>query len=380
MRNGKTLVILGLVTLAVVLAAIFTRQESTAIPRQGERLFPQLMANINDTTEVVGVSKNETFTLTRRDGHWVVKEKSDYPADANKVRQLIVGTAQFRRVEPKTRNPELYEKLSVEGINKEAAKSVKISLKNTSGAALAEFLLGERRWSRGDPSLSEYYVRLPDDPQAWLVEGKIPDDKSPTNWLDDEILELDSARVREVRVTHPDGDKVTVRHSKPSANDYQLLGLPEGAEVEFNYAVNSIGNTLTSLTLDNVKPAPEVRFKNGTGLSVELETFDGLRVQMQTMKDGEDNLAWFSAMFDSSLIHEDERANKETTESADKDAKKKSRLKAPDDVKKEAATLNARWKDWVYVVPQYRIDSLGKKKSELIKFTKKTKSGKKTGG
>ena len=380
MRNGKTLVILGLVTLAVVLAAIFTRQESTAIPRQGERLFPQLMANINDTTEVVGVSKNETFTLTRRDGHWVVKEKSDYPADANKVRQLIVGTAQFRRVEPKTRNPELYEKLSVEGINKEAAKSVKISLKNTSGAALAEFLLGERRWSRGDPSLSEYYVRLPDDPQAWLVEGKIPDDKSPTNWLDDEILELDSARVREVRVTHPDGDKVTVRHSKPSANDYQLLGLPEGAEVEFNYAVNSIGNTLTSLTLDNVKPASEVRFENGTGLSVELETFDGLRVQMQTMKDGEDNLAWFSAMFDSSLIHEDERANKETTESADKDAKKKSRLKAPDDVKKEAATLNARWKDWVYVVPQYRIDSLGKKKSELIKFTKKTKSGKKTGG
>lgn len=380
MRNGKTLVILGLVTLAVVLAAIFTRQESTAIPRQGERLFPQLMANINDTTEVVGVSKNETFTLTRRDGHWVVKEKSDYPADANKVRQLIVGTAQFRRVEPKTRNPELYEKLSVEGINKEAAKSVKISLKNTSGAALAEFLLGERRWSRGDPSLSEYYVRLPDDPQAWLVEGKIPDDKSPTNWLDDEILELDSARVREVRVTHPDGDKVTVRHSKPSANDYQLLGLPEGAEVEFNYAVNSIGNTLTSLTLDNVKPAPEVRFKNGTGLSVELETFDGLRVQMQTMKDGEDNLAWFSAMFDSSLIHEDERANKETTESADKDAKKKSKLKAPDDVKKEAATLNTRWKDWVYVVPQYRIDSLGKKKSELIKFTKKTKSGKKTGG
>ena len=126
MRNGKTLVILGLVTLAVVLATIFTRQESTAIPRQGERLFPQLMANINDTTEVVGVSKNETFTLTRRDGHWVVKEKSDYPADANKVRQLIVGMAQFRRVEPKTRNPELYEKLGVEGINKEAAKSVKI--------------------------------------------------------------------------------------------------------------------------------------------------------------------------------------------------------------------------------------------------------------
>jgi hypothetical protein len=172
MRNGKTLVILGLVTLAVVLAAIFTRQESTAIPRQGERLFPQLMANINNTTEVVGVSKNETFTLTRRDGHWVVKEKSDYPADANKVRQLIVGTAQFQRVEPKTRNPELYEKLGVEGINKEEAKSVKISLKNTSGVALAEFLLGERRWSRGDPSLSEYYVRLPDDPQAWLVEGK----------------------------------------------------------------------------------------------------------------------------------------------------------------------------------------------------------------
>lgn len=379
MRNTKTLVILGVVTLAVVLAAVFSRKESTAIPRQGEPLFPNLMASINETAEVVGMSKSETFTLTRRDGRWVVKEKSGYPADTDKVHEFLVGAAQLRRVEPKTRNPDLYHKLGVEDADAKGSESLKISLKNAGGDALAAFILGKGRWSKGDPSLREYYVRLPGNPQAWLVEGKLSDDKSPIRWLDDEILKLDSDRVREVRVTHPNGHRVIVRREQPGDDDYQLVGVPKGATVDPVYAVNSIGNGLTSLTLDDVKPASGVRFKKRTGIAVELKTFDGLWVKMQTMKVGDKNLARFTANFDASLVHEKAQAEKQAKKPEDKEANKEPKLRPPDAVKKEAEELTARWKDWVYVVPQYRIDSLAKKKSELIKSTKKGASAKKAG-
>ncbi len=373
MRNSRTLAILGLITLAAVLAAIFSRQESTAIPREGEPLFPELMSNINDTVEVARIGKDETFTLTRRDDGWGVKEKAGYPAAAEKVHQLIVGSAQLRRVEPKTRKPELYDKLGVEDVDQEGAKSVKISLKNTSGDALAEFILGERRWGAGDPDLSQYYVRLPNDPQVWLVEGNIPDDKSLVSWLDNEILEIDSARIREVRVTHPDGHTVVVRRSDPNSNDYELVGLPKGAELESQWAVNSIGNTFTDLTLDDVRPASDVKFKKPADLTVELDSFDGLRIRMETMKRDDKNFARFSARFEPSLVRDDGKT--ETAESGDKDTDEKAKLKDSDAVKKQAEALNARWKDWLYVIPRYRIDGLAKKKSDLIKSEKTPKAG-----
>lgn len=372
MRSSQTLVILGLVTLAIVLAAaIFSQRESTGIPNQGEPLFPELMANINETAEVIHVSKDEALTLARHDGRWVVKEKANYPADVDKVHQLLVGTAQLRRVEPKTRKPELYDKLGVEDVDKEGAKSTKILLKNGNGNVLADFILGENRWVTGKPSLRQYYVRLPGDPQAWLVEGNIPDDKSTNHWLDDDILTLDAERVREVKVTHPDGRKVIVRRADPNTKDYQLVGLPKGAEVESASALNSIGNVLTNIVLEDVKPDLQVDFEKRAGLSVELKTFDGLLVTMKTMKDGNNNLARFRATFDASLVHR-EKASKEKNESDDKGANKKSKLEEPDVVKKEAETLSVRWTGWVYVIPEYRIDILAKEKSHLIKKKKKT--------
>ena len=83
MPGRKTILVLAAVTGVVTLAAIFSKQDSSAIPGQGEPLFPELMAQINDARQVSGVSSDGSFTIKRRDDGWVVKEKSDYPADAD---------------------------------------------------------------------------------------------------------------------------------------------------------------------------------------------------------------------------------------------------------------------------------------------------------
>lgn len=380
MLGRKTILVLAAVTVVVALAAIFSKQDSSAIPGQGEPLFPELMAQINDARQVSGISGDGSFTIKRRDDGWVVEEKSDYPADADKVHRLLLGTAQLKRIEPKTRKPELYAQLGVEDVDADGSESLKFTLKNAGGDALADFILGTRRPATGNPNLSEYFVRVPGNPQTWLVEGKLPDDKNPINWVDREILELDSKRVRAVRVTHANGDKIIVRRPGPSADDFELVGLPKGAQIKDVYAVNGIGNGLTNLSLDDVKPASAVRQdKKKAAMSVEITTFDGLRVTMHTRKNGKENLAWFSAAFDPALVNEDTKVAKTETGSEAQDADEQTGLKAADAVKQEAETLNTRWKGWVYVVPQYRVDSVAKKKSDLIKFSKKQDSGKTAG-
>jgi hypothetical protein len=404
MLGRKTILVLAAVTVVVALAAIFSKQDSSAIPGQGEPLFPELMAQINDARQVSGVSSDGSFTIKRRDNSWVVEEKSNYPADADKVHRLLLGTAQLTRIEPKTRKREYYARLGVEDVDVAGSTSLKIALKDAGDRTLAALILGTRRPATGNPNLSEYFVRVPDNPQTWLVEGKLPDDKNPINWVDREILELDSKRVREVRVTHANGDKIIVRRPDPSADDFELVGLPKGAEIKDVYAVNSIGNGLelvglpkgaeikdvyavnsignglTNLSLDDVKPASAVRQdKKKAAMSVEITTFDGLRVTMHTRKNGKENLAWFSAAFDPALVYEDTKVAKTETGSEAQDAGTQTGLKAADAVKQEAETLNTRWKGWVYVVPQYRVDSVAKKKSDLIKFSKKQGSRKTAG-
>lgn len=380
MLGRKTILVLAAVTVVVALAAIFSKQDSSAIPGQGEPLFPELMAQINDARQVSGVSSDGSFTIKRRDDGWVVEEKSDYPADADKVHRLLLGTAQLTRIEPKTRKPELYAQLGVEDVDADGSQSLKFTLKNAGGDALADFILGTRRPAIGDPNLSGYFVRVPGNPQTWLVEGKLPDDKNPINWVDREILELDSKRVRAVRVTHANGDKIIVRRPDPSADDFELVGLPKGAQIKDVYAVNGIGNGLTNLSLDDVKSASAIRQdKKKAAMSVEITTFDGLRVTMHTRKNGKENLAWFSAAFDPALVYKDAKPEKTETGSEAQDADEQTGLKAADAVKREAETLNTRWQGWVYVVPQYRVDSVAKKKSDLIKFSKKQDSRKTAG-
>ena len=380
MLGRKTILVLAAVTVVVALAAIFSKQDSSAIPGQGEPLFPELMAQINDARQVSGISSDGSFTIKRRDDGWVVEEKSNYAADADKVHRLLLGTAQLTRIEPKTRKPEFYAQLGVEDVDADGSQSLKFTLKNAGGDALADFILGTRRPATGNPNLSEYFVRVPGNPQTWLVEGKLPDDKNPINWIDREILELDSKRVREVRVTHANGDKIIVRRPDPSADDFELVGLPKGAQIKDIYAVNGIGNGLTNLSLDDVKSASAIRQdKKKAAMSVEITTFDGLRVTMHTRKNGKENLAWFSAAFDPALVYKDAKPEKTETGSEAQDADEQTGLKAADVVKQEAETLNTRWQGWVYVVPQYRVDSVAKKKSDLIKFSKKQDSGKTAG-
>ena len=70
--------------------------------------------------------------------------------------------------------------------------------------------------------------RAVDDPQSWLAEGSLPEMRSPLDWLDKGLLQLDDDRVRSVTVHHADGEVVSVSRRDPTASDFELADLLEG--------------------------------------------------------------------------------------------------------------------------------------------------------
>jgi hypothetical protein len=335
-------------------------------------MFPDMRARVNDANEIKVSHQSETVTVVRRDHSWVVLEKSNYPAAEDRVRQYLIGLAQLRRLEPKTRNPERYVELGLDDIGEKNTKSAHVSVTDSDGGKIADLIVGDRRPAKSDPSKSELFVRVQDDPQSWLVEGKLPNYYTTTDWLDKTILKLDRKRIREVKIIHEDGEEVAMRRQDKTANDFQLLNVPKQAKVKSTFSINSIANAFADLTLDDVLPQTEKKIATGTGLRAELTTFDGLRIIMETVKNDDDTYARFIANFDPLLIeqktaHEAADANSAKSESSGQPPQGKN----AEAVKNEVERLNARWQGWSYKLPSYRFNSIAKRRDDLLEVESK---------
>ena len=377
MRGARSILILAAVTAIVVGAVVSVDRESSTTARSGEIVFPGLLDQVNSVVRVRVTGNEGKFTLTRDRDTWVVEEKERYAADPDRVHKLLLGAAGMKRVEPKTSNPELYPKLWLEDPSSKDSKSVRFVLENASDAELANWVLGDRRPSKSDASRTELYIRVVDDPLAWLVEGSVPGGQKIIDWLDRPVARIDRERLRAVEVVHADGTVIAVNKSLPADADFALRDIPADREADSQYRINDIGRFLEDLRFEDVAPSSSLDFAGSLDKQVQATTFDGLRVHLETvMRDGE---AWaqLRAEFDEGLVEKSEdaaEASKDEAGAAPGDTP--GSLRSADEVRAEAERLNARWKGWAYELPSFKRDYIAKRIDELTRAIEETAEGK----
>nr|VFK49679.1 MAG: protein of unknown function (DUF4340) [Candidatus Kentron sp. TC] len=391
MRKPGSFVVFALLTAVVVLAAVHVQREPGEAAVEKGLLFPELRERLDQVVQV-RIGKGESMTELRRQGKdaWGVRDRGDYPADLARIHELLLGAAGLERLERKTSNPDRYARLGLADATEKDAGAMRIVIQDDKGASLADFRVGKHGAAKGRRARDEIYVRMEADPVVWLVEGSLPYGSETMDWLRGELLTLEKARIREVRITHPDGEEVVVEKGDRKAVDYRLLGVPEGAEPKSAYTINSIASDMAKLRLQDVRGAGDIDLSAGEpGAKVLLTTFDGMRVAMETWRIGEDVFSRFDAGFDAALVEpasegDESRAGKtEKTTAAGEDAERKegkdekvsstTKPKPRHDAKsveKEAARLSERWRDWVYILPKYRLNNLSRRMSDLIEKPK----------
>lgn len=361
MLSVRTFSVLCLVTLCVVIAAALVSKGSDAIPGGGKPLFPDLISRLNQIQEVHVENSSQRFVLKRGDGGWTAPEKSGYPADGDKIHKLLLGTAGLSRVEPKTSDPARYPRLGLVDPGVENSPAQGYRLQSDTDSTVASLIVGNSAPAKGDPDLSEFYVRLPGEPRAWLVEGKLPRGDTLVDWLDRAVAEIDRTRVRESVVRHASGEVVSVARESPGNDDFRLEDAPPSKTVDGQWKLNDIGRLFSNLELEDVRALEEAPIQGEPDYVVTMRTFDGLLVRMEVFRRGDETLGALIAEFNPQQA--ETGAARELTAS----------LLSADEVRAQADKLNARWARWAYVLPGFKVDALARTQSELLKDRSKVK-------
>jgi hypothetical protein len=374
MRNRKHLTVLAIAAVIFIIATIFSESTDHDLSGTGSPLFPDLLAKANDVSTIRIQTNAGTLNLERDQEMWKVKENNGYPADINKVRELVLGVGNLIKVEPKTGKPENYERIGLQDITEKDSPAVHITLNAGAEDVVADLIIGNNKASHAGDSKMSYYIRGVNDPQSWLVDGKLPDKWEAKDWLDVNIFEIDRSRIKQVIVDHQDGEKVYIHRTDSSVRDFTLDSLNPGEQLTAPFEVNNIATTFTKMTFDDVVSEKESGAETTPVYTAKLTTFDGLVITFQPHKKGEIHLVKYSASYDPSAVssdampdNTDKKQESESDESKSEPAKPTAKLLSAEEVKQEVTKYNAIWNGWVYQLPEFRIKNIGKKKADLLK-------------
>ena len=371
----RTVTVLAAALVVLGAVALLAQYDPQPPAPGGGLLLPDLGEDLDliNQVSVVGAGSEPVATLVRgEDGSWSVAEKDGFPADVEKVRQTLIGLAEARIVEPKTANPDFYDRLGVEDVDDEAAGGVAIML---TGADLpVNVIVGDTEGA------SQVYVREVDQAQSFLVDRNPDVGNETTDWLDTEILAIPGSRMARVTVNHPDGELVIASKTDSEQSNFDVEGIPPGRELQYASVANVMGNVLSNLNLQDVEP----RTATDEPVTVtQFATFDGLTVIAESIEREDEPWVAFRAEFRPPVEEPDAEGDpaqasavaNASEEAADEVVTGTDELEAAadeeetegTDVAAEALELDRRLSPWRYRVASYQFDQMTRRLDDLLR-------------
>src|ERR1044071_3049382 len=131
--NSNRLLGLGVLAAVVLGAALLLANQRAGTSLEGGKaLYPSLKSEADSINAVrlfkAGKTEEPALELLRKDATWTLAQRDGYPADAGKVRKLIVALTDAKMLEQKTSTPAGYGKLGVEDLTAEGASGIRIEM------------------------------------------------------------------------------------------------------------------------------------------------------------------------------------------------------------------------------------------------------------
>jgi hypothetical protein len=367
--NTKAILIAAVLTVVLIIVGLFQSGDEgsrAATPEADTAFFPGLYDHINDVTAMQVATTEGEFNVRRTGDAWTLDEKSGYHVQVDQVRQSLIALAEMETVEQKTDNPARYVELGVQPVGEAPdaeTQSKSITLMNDEGETVAAVLVGK---TRGGGRGGTFYVRRPSEAASWLVKGQLPPlPADAAEWLDKKIIEVKRDEVRAARVSHADGEVITISKEDSDTN-FTLHELPADRELAYTSAPDSIAGALQYMNFEEVERRESFEAPEEVSAVTNLWTKDGMRVTVQLWDKDEVPYASFEATYDLDGVPSLELAPMPPT-AEDEGAEAAAVPRPREEVEAEIVALNTRLSPWVFKLPAYSKTNLTKRVDGMLK-------------
>jgi hypothetical protein len=272
--QGK--LILGVTAAALLAAGVFlTINRGGQADLGGGKVFADLEAALGNIEEIrLSKGDGSRTTLRKQGSGWTVVERQ-FPADAQKVRELALALAGLRLVERKTADPANYARLGVETPDSPTATST-----------LVEVVAGKQTWSlivgKGADARA-VYVRKPAEAASFLAAPLVAADPDQKRWLDRLVLDLAAANVQEISAKTGKGPAYLLTRAERNAA-FTLSPVPRGRKPATGFALGGQAEALTALHFEDLRAAAAPAAAADT---VTYKTFDGQVITIDGRREGD---------------------------------------------------------------------------------------------
>ena len=302
MNSPKFLYLLFAAAVIAVLAWYLHRSErgswqEQAVPA-GEKILGEFP--VNDVTSVTLSGPDGRVTLQRSESGWVVTERSDYPADFERLSALILKLSNLEAVQSipvaEADRGALSLRTGADDIPREES-GTQVELKSAANQPLAALLLGKMHTTApqgmrpeiGSTASGRYVMPLAGGDNAYLVSETFSDlQTAPSAWIDKTFIRPGMPR----RVEAKSKDASWVLKRDVSGGQWTMEGLRKNQSLDMNKAM-AIDSMFTGMAVADVPDGPDdarVKPLETDPVTVTADTFDGLRYILTIGRGDGDNL------------------------------------------------------------------------------------------
>jgi len=366
MKRNQFLLLLA-VAVIVGLAGIyfqFSRSAGWNESKTDRRIFQNLA--VNDVTKIQVRSATSSLTLEKKGDNWCVADRDDYPADFEKIRDLIKTLWGLKAGQEMQVGPSQFGRLKVLAPNQGNDAGIEIDLKGDKEANIASLIIGKSvdrsDNARGAAAAGRFVYNPAVKDRVYLVSENFfsVDPVTIGSWLDKTFITPGELKeVEQVAWSNNPGWKVV--RNDPKA-DWVLQNPEPGENLEKSFA-----QSLANFTPGFADVRPASISPDETGLKdpfqVRIKAFDGFNYDLLVGKQAPEKTRYVQLRVSADLPSVRTPDPKESPE--DKKKKDEEFDKKNADLK-QRLEKEKRFEKWVFLVPEWSVEGILKRRNEIV--------------
>src|SRR3984885_13082177 len=361
----KHLLLLLAVAVVVGLAGLFFQISQYAgwNDSKTDRKIYQNLA-VNDVTKIELRSAPASVTLEKKGDEWGVAEREDYPADFTKIRDLIKLLWGLKSGQETQVGPSQLGRLKLLTPGQGADAGIEIDLKGTKD--IASLIIGKSversNATAGSPATGRFVYNPAVKDRVYLVSETFfsVDPVSVGAWLDKTFIAPGDLReIDQAAWSNNPGWKVVRKDPKA---EWQLVDSQPGENLD-----KSLAESFSTFAPTFVDVRPLSVSPDESGLKdpfkVTIKTFDGFTYDLLLGKEGPEKTRYLQLSVNADLPSV---RTPDPNEKADEKMKKDEEFDQKIKSLKDRLEREKRFEKWVYLVPDYSLEQILKRRNEIL--------------